>query len=106
MIGSNEDSIEDALDCYNLDEQQYLDPETKICTVIRRKNALSIDTLAELMYKIVCVQWDETTIRSIAESDEAGLNPDSPSYLWMKQLVEQDEMVDTFRHFYPEAEGR
>lgn len=106
MIGSNEDSADDALECYNLDAQYYEDPETDNSTLIRKKNVLSIETLAELIYKIVNVQWDEKTLRSIAESEEAGLNPDSPSYLWMKMLMEDDGMVDVFRHFYPKAEAR
>jgi hypothetical protein len=58
------------------------------------------------MSKIANVAWDEKTLRVIAESDEAGLNPDSPSFLWMKAIVEEDEMVDVFRHFYPQAEAR
>ena len=67
---------------------------------------MSVDTLAELIAKVVNVIWDETTLRTISESDEAGLNPDSPSYLWMKMLIEEDEMVDVFRYFYAEAEAR
>lgn len=106
MLGSNEDNAEDALGSYSFDEQFYVDPESGASTLIRKKNVLSIDSLAELMAKVVNVIWDETTLRTIAESDEAGLNPDSPSYLWMKMLTEEDGMVDVFRYFYAEAQAR
>lgn len=106
MLGSNEDSAEEALVCYNLDEKYYPHPETNEATIIRKKNVLSIDTLSELMNKIAHVQWNDKTLHNIADSDGVGLNPDSPSYLWMKTLVEEDGMVDTFREFYPEAEAR
>ena len=106
MIGSNEDSREDALDCYNFEAQFYIDPETNKSTLISKRNVLCVDTLGELMHKIVGIKWDDKTLRSVAESDNAGLNPDSPSYLWMKMLVKEDGMVDVFRHFYPEADAR
>ena len=106
MLGSNEDSAEDALDCFNFEEQSYSNPETDQSTIIRKKNLVSIDVLAELMSKVTNVQWDEKTLRVIAESDDAGLNPNSPGYLWMKTIVDEDGMVDVFRHFYPTAEAR
>ena len=106
MLGSNEDSAEDALDCFNFEEQSYINPETDQSTIIRKKNLVSIDVLAELMSKVANVQWDEKTLRTIAESDDAGLNPNSPGYLWMKTIVDEDGMVDVFRHFYPTAEAR
>ncbi|KAL3791696.1 hypothetical protein HJC23_003953 [Cyclotella cryptica] len=106
MLGSNEDSAEEALESYSFDERFFVDPENGASTLIRKKNVLGIDSLAELMAKIANVKWDEKILRAIAESDEAGLNPDSPSYLWMKMLIEEDGMVDVFRHFYSEAEAR
>mmetsp|Transcript_23076 Transcript_23076/g.42388 ORF Transcript_23076/g.42388 Transcript_23076/m.42388 type:complete len:605 (+) Transcript_23076:131-1945(+) len=106
MLGSYEDDAEDALDYYTLDEQSYIDPVDNTATVYRKKNLLSIEILTELMSKIANVSWNEKTQRQIAESSEAGLNPDSPAYLWMKTLLEEDGMVDVFRHFYPAAEAR
>lgn len=106
MLGSNEDSVQDALGCYNFEAQSYIDPETDKSALIIKRNVLCVDTLGELMHKIVHVKWDEKTLRAIAESDEVGLNPDSPAYQWMKMLVKEDEMVDVFRHFYPKAEAR
>jgi len=58
------------------------------------------------MAKIVNVMWDNKVLRQISESSESGLNPDLPSYMWMKKLLDDDGMVDVFRHFYPAAEAR
>ena len=106
FLGSYEESAEDALGCYNLNELYYDNPQTGESTLTRKKNVISIEALAELMSKIGDVTWDEKTLREISGSDEAGLNPDSPSYLWMKGLVEKDGMVDVFCHYYPTAEAR
>ena len=105
MLGSHEDTAEDALGPYLLEEKSYIDPEIDAPVVIRKKNLIDIFTLTELMSKIGNVTWDEATQRLIADT-EAGLNPISPPYLWMKTLLEEDGMVDVFRNFYPEAEGR
>lgn len=106
VLGGYEDTAEEALCYYTFDERSYDDPQNDTATVYRRKNRVCIETLAELMSKIANVSWNEKTQRQIAQSSEAGLNPDSPPYLWMKSLLEEDGMVDVFRHFYPAAEGR
>ena len=106
FLGHHEDTAEDTLDCYTFDERSYIDPESNAATVFCKKSMLSIHTLTELMSKICNVSWDEKIRRQIAESSEAGLNETSPAYLWMKALLEKDEMVDVFRHYYPTAEAR
>ena len=106
MLGNHEDIAEDALGVYNIDEHSFMDPVTNESTVYRKKNLVCIETLAELMSKIGNVTWSEKTQREIADSVEAGLNPDSPVYMWMKSRLEKDGMVDVFRHFYPTAEAR
>jgi hypothetical protein len=59
------------------------------------------------MNKVGGAQWDNNVQREIGNSDDATLNTDSPSYIWMKTLLEEDDgMVDVFRHFYPTAEDR
>lgn len=133
-LGSYEDSEEEALGCYNFDERTYFEDtgekktastvvnpaENRACTteydnfnneqqnhaiLYRKKNLISIESLTELMSKIVNVFWDETTQREIAKS-EGQLNTDAPDYLWMKKVLEEDGMVDVFRHFYPRADSR
>ena len=109
MLGSYEDSAEEALAYYTFDGATYIDPisNTNDTTVYRKKNLMCVDTLVELMSKIGNVTWDEITQREIANSDEVGLNPDNPPTLWMKGLLDgENGMVDVFRHFYPTAEGR
>ena len=109
MLGDYEDTAEDALSRYSFDERTYVDPHTGSDVVHRRKNVLSIRTLSELMSKVGNVSWDECTRRRIAESDDAGLNLDSPPFLWMKGLMAgdgDDRMVDVFRHYYPNAAAR
>ena len=106
FLGSYEESAEDALDYYNLSELYYDNPRTGESTLTCKKNVVSIEALAELMSKIGDVTWDDKILREISESEETGLNPDSPSFLWMKSLVDEDGMVDVFRHYYPNAEAR
>jgi len=109
MLGDYEDTAEDALSRYSFDERTYVDPHTGSDVVHRKRNVLSIRTLSELMSKMGNVSWDECTRRRIAESDDAGLNPDSPPFLWMKGLMAgdgDDRMVDVFRHYHPNAAAR
>eukprot|EP00985_Skeletonema_marinoi_P003959 scaffold1738_cov198-Skeletonema_marinoi.AAC.2 len=106
ILGTYEDSAEDALFHYTFCELSYEDSSTNTRTICRKRNVLSVEVLTELMSKIVNVSWDPKTQRDVANSDEANLNPDSPPYMWMKALLEEDGMVDVFRHMYPEAEGR
>jgi exonuclease III len=115
ILGTYEESAEDALFQYSFAELAYNNEgdesidginnaDTRI--ICRKKNVVSIEVLSELMSKIVNVSWDVKTQREIADSDEADLNPDNPAYVWMKGLLDEDGMVDVFRHLYPDAEGR
>ena len=106
ILGSYEESAEDALFPYTFCELSYEDSSTNTRTICRKKNVLSIEVLTELMSKIINISWNPQTQREIADSKEADLNPDSPAYVWMKTLLEEDGMVDVFRHIYPDAEGR
>ncbi len=106
MLGVHEDTKEDALDCYSIEECRYIDPSDDTARLYRKKDVVCVDTLAELMSKIANISWDEMTQRQIANSEEEGLNPDNPSYFWMKARLEEDGMVDVFRKFYPAAKSR
>jgi len=90
---------------YNVEEQCYIDPVSNIAIVSRKQNLLSVRTLIELMHKVGGVQWDNNIQREIGNSDDATLNMDSPSFQWMKSLLESG-MIDAFRAFYPTAEDR
>ncbi len=112
ILGTYEESAEYALFHYTFCELSYEEDSSSSTTnntrtiICRKKNVLSIEALTELMSKIVNVSWDVPTQREIANSKEADLNPDSPPYVWMKALLEEDGMIDVFRHMYPNAEGR
>ena len=56
------------------------------------------------MMKLVNIHWDVDVLKLIAE--EAGVNSSSPAVDWFGRLMEEDGMVDTFRHFYPSTQGR
>ncbi len=133
-LGSYEDTEEEALGCYDFDEQTYYedteentpastednDVEKSAYTtgvdnlnnqqqlnsfLYRKKNLIGIETLTELMSKIVNVFWNEDIQREIAKTD-GQLNSDAPDYMWMKKVLDEDGMVDVFRHFYPRADSR
>ena len=117
-LGQHEDTPEECLACYSLSEVTYDDPAAGEGVVIRRKNALSVDVLAELMNKVCNARWDAGTVREVGDSDDAGLNGACPAHRWMRGLLDGDgagkaegdeggkKMVDVFRSFYPTAEGR
>lgn len=68
-------------------------------------NEVPVFVLTELMAKIAGVNWNLSTQRMIARTD-AGIRRDEPPRQWLVSVMEEDGMVDTFRHFYPTAEGR
>ncbi len=84
-----------------------MDPFSNAAIICRKKNVLSVRTFIELMNKVGGAQWDKNVQREIGNSEDATLNTDSPSFTWMKSLLEgENGMVDVFRYFYPTAEDR
>ena len=103
-LGKHESSEGHCLWPYNLDEQTYVCPETEQTRVSVEANVVSVRTLTELVHKIGGIEWNEHTIRSVAE--EATTSRASPSRQWLKALFEEDNMVDVFRYCYPTAQAR
>ncbi len=92
---------------YRFEEQSFIDPLSNAPTICRKRNVLSVRTLIELMNKVCGAQWDNNVQTEIGNSEDATLNTDSPSFIWMKSLLERENgMVDVFRYFYPTAEDR
>lgn len=83
----------------------YVDHETAEIRLCQEANVVTVSILAELMKKIANVDWDEATQRLIADTG-AGVRNVEPTRQWLDSIIEQDGMVDTFRHFYPTAQGR
>lgn len=104
-LGKHELTEEHCYHEYDLKEQSYKDPVTGEITIAKEANAVSIGILAELMAKIVSVQWNEELQRGIA-MNEGDVSHVSPSRRWLNSILEEDGMVDPMRHFYPTAEAR
>jgi exodeoxyribonuclease III len=105
FLGSSEEKEEYCLYMYDFRAQRWYDEESDREILISKENTVCIDMLAELMNKIAGVEWDEGIMRSIAETD-ATIEQLSPSRKWLHSVLREDGMIDAFRHFYPEAEGR
>lgn len=101
-LGPYEPSPEDALRRYDLSvaaasDDDGSDGETAV--------SVSVETLTELMAKVGGAAWDVATQRAVAEG-HAGMDPRWPLRRWFDRVREEDGMVDTFRHCYPQARGR
>lgn len=104
-LGGHESSKECCEYFYNFDEWHYECPETGDLKSASIKNEVSIKVLSELMIKIAGIEWNETLQRQIA-NDQEGIARISPTRQWLEKIIQQDEMVDVFRHFYPTAKDR
>jgi len=83
----------------------YAHPETGEQHLAKEANVVTLEVLTELMLKIAGVKWDDATQRLISTTG-AGVRRVDPPRQWLDSLIEEDGMVDTFRHFYPTAENR
>lgn len=105
FLGKNETTPDYCLHCYDLSEWHYLDEDRGEEVLAQEANVVRLQVLAELMAKIAGVNWDEETLRLIANT-EASIRRVSPTRQWLKSILEEDGMVDAFRYFYPTAEAR
>jgi exodeoxyribonuclease III len=105
FLGKHESKPEYCEWQYNFNETWYTCPETGMEKLSCRANIVSLGTLTELLAKVCGIVWDEATQRHIANSIDGVCN-DNPPRMWLNDLIEKDEMVDVFRHFYPDAQGR
>lgn len=105
LLGSHETSPEYCKYSYDFEAWHYHDEETDQQVLGQPENLVRVEVLSELMLKIASVQWDDATQRLISQT--AGtVNKISPIKQWLTAILEQDDMVDTFRHYYPDAEAR
>ena len=107
FLGSHERTPEDCRYGYDvLEAKSYVDPETGETVVTRRANLVRVAVLSELLHKIAGIVWSDTVQREIARS-AATVDDDNPARQWLNHdILQQDGMVDAFRHFYPNAQGR
>jgi exodeoxyribonuclease III len=105
LLGNHESSADRCRYYYDYRSWTYNCPDTGEELLAEEENVVSIKRLSELMSKIAGIDWDEETKRTIAE--EAGCaSRASPTIKWLHTVLKEDGMIDTFRHFYPKAEGR
>lgn len=90
---------------YDFDPWKYTCAETGEQILAEEGNVISIATIAELLFKISGVEWDQRLQKEIAAL-HGETNWKAPPRIWLNRIMEEDGMVDTFRHFYPKAEGR
>ncbi|KAI2507747.1 hypothetical protein MHU86_6643 [Fragilaria crotonensis] len=104
-LGKHESKPEYCKWQFDFDESRYFCPDSGEERVSSQANTVSLATLTELLGKICCIIWDSETQRCIADSI-AGVCDMNPPRRWLNDLMVEDEMVDAFRHFYPNAQGR
>lgn len=110
-LGKHEAKEEHCLWRYNYTESTYICPRTGETKLSSRANTVSLGVLAELLSKLVGIKWDDTTLRHISNelllSENAGVCPLNPPRQWLNEYVSKKRgMVDVFRNFYPDAQGR
>eukprot|EP00977_Amphora_coffeiformis_P010834 scaffold2536_cov169-Amphora_coffeaeformis.AAC.27 len=105
FLGKHESCADYATHGYDFHDAFYTNEETGELVMTRENRTMCVSRLAELMLKLANVEWSEEVQREIART-EASEPRISPKRQWLTQLLEQDGMVDAFRHFYPQAEGR
>jgi len=105
FLGNHELTPDHCSYCYDLSAQTYIDEETGETVQSREENAVRVGILAELMSKIAGVQWSEERQREIADQ-YAEAERGSPTRKWLNAVLQEDGMVDAFRHFYPTAQAR
>lgn len=104
FIGGYEQTELDCIANFQFPESRYYDEDLEEERMSKESNHVYIDTLAELMSKIASVTWDEPTLKDIANTD--GLFKSSPIVEWLNDVLQEDNMCDIFRYFWPKAQGR
>ena len=105
FLGKAESSEEEASYYYDFRGCTYFDEDEQEERVARKANCICLEILMELMSKIVGIEWDDEIRKEIAATS-ADVKHASPTIQWLDRIVNDDDMVDTFRHFYPNARDR
>ncbi|GKY94050.1 hypothetical protein MPSEU_000371700 [Mayamaea pseudoterrestris] len=104
-LGKHESSPECCEYLFNFEESYYFDDELQQYVLAQEANVVRLHVLAELMSRIAGVQWSDETLREIASAHATVPNV-SPPRQWLRTLLNDGNMVDAFRYFYPNAGGR
>jgi hypothetical protein len=106
FLGSHEVSKDYCEYSYDFSRRSYEDSSTGQRVLAQEENVISIGVLAELMLKIAGICWDGAVLREIADSSDASVRRVSPPRAWLQSLLDEDNMIDAFRHFYPTSQAR
>jgi hypothetical protein len=101
----DDDDDRGASDGYGVGNDAVRDEELGSVVIIRPPNVVSVSVLAELMGKIAGVLWTEEMQRDISDKHGAVV-AEMPTRHWLSSVIDEDGMVDAFRHLYPGARDR
>jgi exodeoxyribonuclease III len=105
FLGGYEESPRHCEYYFDFGASYYECEDTSEHILAEKENMIDISTVAELMEKLAGITWDIDYQRKIATSD-GKRSEVAPPRKWLNEVLNDDGMVDTLRHFYPDAEGR
>lgn len=105
LLGNHEEKSKNCEYNFDFDACHYICPETCEQVLSQEGNLVNVTTVAELMMKLGRIEWDQHLLKSIASTDGI-ISRASPPRRWLNQVIEEDEMIDCFRYFYPNVQGR
>mmetsp|Transcript_24539 Transcript_24539/g.51844 ORF Transcript_24539/g.51844 Transcript_24539/m.51844 type:complete len:584 (-) Transcript_24539:214-1965(-) len=105
LLGNHEEKADYCEYNFDFNPCHYTCSETGEQILSQEEKIVTVATVAELMLKLAKVEWDQDLQRSIASTDGISSRA-SPPRRWLNQVINDDKMVDCFRFYYPNAEGR
>lgn len=117
-IGKAESTKEECLSYFHFPQYTYYDEDLQKDVVYREANMVHVDTLYELMSKIVNVEWSSSMLSCISNSCTNKSNnvitgndlekkvEATTQNQWLNALLHDNDMVDPFRLLYPLAKDR
>lgn len=105
FLGGYEESPSHCEHYFDFEPAYYQCDDSRDLILAEEGNLIDIATVAELMTKLGGIEWDVELQRKIADS-HGQRSKAHPPRLWLNQILNDDGMVDTMRHFYPDAKAR
>ncbi|KAG7366212.1 exodeoxyribonuclease III [Nitzschia inconspicua] len=105
FLGGYEESPRHCEHYFDFGPSYYECDDSKERILAEKKNMIDVQTVAELMEKVAGITWEVEHQRKIAAS-YGKRSEVAPPRKWLNEILHKDGMVDAFRHFYPDAEGR
>lgn len=105
LLGNHEEKVEYCKHNFDFEPFYYLCSQTGEQILCQEGNTIAVTTVAELMLKLGRIEWDQDLQKRIASTDGV-TSQASPPRKWLNKIIGEDQMIDCFRFFYPNAEGR